>query len=349
MVLVDNYPLAVVFFVLTMICWGSWSNTQKLAEKTWRFELFYWDFALGLVLLSIVAGLTLGTFGSEGRTFSRDLAQASAASIGWAMLGGAVWNAGNLLLVAAIAEAGMAVAFPVGGGIAWLGGILFNFILEVLGDQVQGNPLLLLVGSVIIFVAIILSMLAYMKLASKQERTSARGILLSVGAGLFIAFFYGFVVKSLDPQFLSSNFDPLVSDAASGKLGPYSGVFIFTLGAFLTTFLFNPYFMRHPVQGPPVTFSQYFKGALRTHLIGALGGVIWTTGMVMSFMAVREGGPAVSYALSNAAPVVAIIWGVFVWKEFKDAPKGTDKLLAVMFLLYLVGLVIITYSRISGG
>ena len=340
MVLIENYWLAVCAFVFCMTCWGSWSNTQKLAAKTWRFELFYWDFVTGLLLTAILWGLTFGSMGEHGRSFLADVQQADAQSIFYAMLGGTVWNIGNLLLVAAIAVAGMAVAFPIGGGIAWLGGIIFNFILEVRSPEstIEGLPTtMLFIGVGIIFVAIVLTMVAYKKLASQQQKTTTAGIILSVLAGLFIAFFYGFVVKSLDPQFVTGG---------TGNLGPFSGVFFFTLGAFLTTFLFNPYFMMDPVEGEPVNMKQYFAGGFKTHTIGALGGLIWASGMAVSFMAVGAGDPAVSYALSNAAPVVAILWGVFIWKEFKGAPKGTNNILAIMFILYLIGLGVITTSKV---
>ena len=254
------------------------------------------------------------------------------------MLGGIVWNIGNLLLVAAIDVAGMAVAFPIGGGIAWLGGIVFNYIIEASGGAEQRVlPTAMLFGGVaVIFVAIYLTMVAYKRLTSQQEQKSSKGIVLSVLAGLFIAFFYGFVVRSLDPQFVTGG---------TGNLGPYSGVFFFTLGAFLTTVIFNPFFMRKPVKGEPVSMAQYFAGNVRTHLIGVLGGFIWASGMVVSFMAVGAGDPAVSYALSNAAPVVAILWGVFVWKEFKGAPEGTNRILMVMFIRYVIGLAVITASK----
>jgi len=341
MILIHQYFLAIFCFVLTMTCWGSWSNTQKLAAKTWRFELFYWDFVIGLVLTSLLWGFTLGSLGEQGRSFETDLQQAGIKSIFYAMLGGTVWNIGNLLLVAAIDVAGMAVAFPIGGGIAWLGGIIFNYVIEVTGGAEQKTlPIaMLFTGVVIIFIAIYLTMVAYKKLTSQKKQTSTKGIVLSVFAGLFIAFFYGFVVKSLDPQFVTGG---------TGNLGPYNGVFFFTLGAFVTTFIFNPFFMKKPVKGEPVTMKQYFNGNFKTHLIGILGGFIWATGMVASFMAVGAGDPAVSYALSNAAPVVAIMWGVFVWKEFKGAPEGTSRILTIMFFLYLIGLGVITASRIVG-
>lgn len=339
MVLIGNYWLAVCAFIFCMTCWGSWSNTQKLAAKTWRFELFYWDFVIGLVLTALLWGFTFGSSGEQGRPFLEDLQQADTQSIFYAMLGGLVWNIGNLLLVAAIAVAGMSVAFPIGGGIAWLGGIIFNYIIEVNGGAKLGAlpTSMLFIGVGIIFVAIALTMVAYKRLSSQQKKPSAKGIILSVLAGFFIAFFYGFVVKSLDPVFVTGG---------AGKLGPYSGVLFFTLGAFLTTFIFNPFFMAKPVEGEPVKMKQYFKGGLKTHSIGVLGGLIWASGMVVSFMAVGSADPAVSYSLSNAAPVVAILWGVFVWKEFKGAPKGTNRILAIMFTLFLIGLVVITASKV---
>jgi glucose uptake protein len=337
MVAVDNYALAVVLCVLTMTCWGSWANTQKLAARAWRFELYYWDFVTGLLAFSTLAALTLGSLGSAGRPFLADLAQADSASILSALLGGTLWNLGNLLLVAAIAVAGMAVGFPIGGGIAWVLGIVFNYVLMVLAKGgAQKNPLLLFAGVAIIVAAIVLSMTAYGRLAGAVRKRSAKGILLSVGAGLLIAFFYGLVVRAIDKDFVAGG---------TGHLMPLTGAFFFSLGAFLTTFLFNPVFMRKPVEGPPVSMAAYWKGSLATHLTGVLGGAIWGLGLTSSFLAVGTAGPAVSYALSNAAPVVAILWGVLVWKEFAQAPAGTNRLLVWMFLCYLAGLALITYSN----
>ena len=338
MLTIHSYRIAVLLCILTMICWGSWANTQKLAARSWRFELFYWDFVVGLFVTSLIVALTLGSTGQTGRTFLEDLAQADASSIGWAMLGGAVWNAGNLLLVAAIAVAGMAIGFPIGGGIAWVLGILVNFVLVIVAGKVNpGNSTLLFIGVAVIVVAIGLSMAAYKQLTSAVKQPGVKGILLSVAAGLFIAFFYGLVVRSSDPVFVSGG---------AGKLMPLTASFFFTLGAFVTTFLFNPFFMRRPVEGAPVHFAEYFKGSITTHLTGVLGGAIWATGISASFIAVGAAGPAISYALSNAAPVVAILWGVLVWKEFAGASRRVNIQLAGMFLCFLAGLVLITYSRL---
>jgi glucose uptake protein len=337
-VTIHDYSIAVLLCITAMICWGSWANTQKLAARTWRFELFYWDFVTGLLLTSLLAALTVGSLGTTGRPFFADLAQSDLSSLAWAFLGGVVWNIGNLLLVAAIAVAGMAIGFPIGGGIAWVLGIALSFALVVFqGETNPGNSYLLFAGVAVIVLAIYLSMRAYSQLASAVKKPGLKGILLSIAAGLFIAFFYSLVVKSIDPAFVSGG---------SGTLMPLTAAFFFTVGAFSTTFIFNPVFMKNPVEGSPVMMADYWKGSWTTHLTGMLGGVIWSAGITCSFIAVGAAGPAVSYALSNAAPVAAILWGVFVWKEFANAPRGTGRLLGLMFTCFLIGLALITYSRI---
>jgi len=338
MVLIQNYSLAIAFCILAMICWGSWANAQKIASKTWRFELFYWDMVWGIVFVSMLAAFTFGSLGSSGRTFLTDLQSADAASIGYAMLGGALWNLGNLLLVAAIAVAGMSIAFPIGGGIAWILGTLVNYIIIILAGGVPSNkPGLLWVGILIIVSAIVLSGIIYKRISRIRKKPSLTGILLSVIAGLLIAFFYGFVVKSLDPVFVSGG---------TGNLTPYTAVVFFALGVLLSTFLFNPFFMAKPVEGKPVTMKMYFAGSNKEHASGVIGGMVWMLGMVVSFMAVGAANPAIAYALSNAAPVVAMLWGIFVWKEFKDADQKTNKFLVTMFSFYIIGLVLITFSNI---
>ena len=337
MIILQNYWLAILFCVFAMICWGSWSNTQKMVQKNWRFELFYWDLIIGILLMSLLAAFTAGSMGESGRSFIADLKQADASSIVFAMAGGLLWNLGNLLLVAGIAVAGMSVAFPIGGGLAWVLGIILNYInVWMKGGEPSTRPLLLWIGVAIIIVAIALSGKSYNKLVKEKKKTPVKGILLSVVAGLFIAFFYPVVVNSLDPAFVTGG---------KGTLSPYSGVFFFAVGVFVSTFFVNPVFMRYPVEGSPVKMKAYFSGTTRTHLTGILGGAIWMLGMIFSYMAVGAANPAIAYALSNAAPVVAILWGVLVWKEFKGAPKGTDQLLVTMFIAYLAGLVFITISN----
>ena len=333
MVLVQNYALAVFLCALAMICWGSWQNTQNLIGKNWRFEHYYWDFSIGIVIFALLMAFTFGSIGTEGRSFIPDLKQADPGNLLSAAIGGVIWNVGTLLLVAGISVAGMSVAFPIGGGIGWTLGILINYI-----GKPEGNPLFLFGGTAFIIIAIILSMLSYRKLAEHQKKPTLKGILLSFSAGLCIAFFYRFVASSL-----ASDFSP----AEAGKISSYTAVVFFSLGALICTAILNPVFMAKPVQGEPVKMSEWFKGSAGTHLLGMLGGAIWCLGNSVSFMSVGAASPAISYGLSNSAPVVAAIWGIFVWKEFKDAPKGTNLLLTLMFACYLAGLVFIVYSRFT--
>ncbi|MCM1077432.1 MAG: GRP family sugar transporter [Bacteroides sp.] len=333
MILVHNYILAIICCCICCICWGSWANTQKLvATPKWSFELFYWDFTFGVFLTALIGALVLG-----GSTFIGDISHLDWTSAGCAMLGGIVWNFANIFLTAAIAIAGMSVGFPIGGGLGWIGGIIFNYILVLLtGNAYPGNQALLWIGVVIIILAIYFCAKAYGKLSTSRRQTPTKGIVLAVISGIGLIFFYGLVVKSLDPMYVNGG---------TGTLAPYTGVFFFALGVLVTTPIFNTFVMRHPFEGSKTSFKDYLAGSTRTHLIGMLGGLIWMGGMLISFMGSGAANPAISYALSNAAPIVAMIWGVWVWKEFKGAPKGTYGLIAAMFILFIVGLVFITLSN----
>jgi glucose uptake protein len=333
MVLVQNYGLAVFLCALAMICWGSWQNTQNLIGKSWRFEHYYWDFSIGILLFAVIMAFTFGSIGTEGRSFIPDLIQADPKNLISAALGGVIWNVGTLLLVAAISIAGMSVAFPIGGGIGWTLGILINYI-----GKPEGNPLFLFGGTAFIVLAIVMSMQSYKKLAANQKKPTVKGIVLAFLAGLCIAFFYRFVASSLATDF---------SPADAGKISSYTAVVFFSIGAFICTALVNPIFMAKPVQGEPVKMAGWYKGSAKTHLLGMLGGSIWCLGNSVSFMSVGAASPAISYGLSNSAPVIAALWGIFVWKEFKEAPKGTNILLSLMFICYLIGLALIVYSRFA--
>lgn len=340
MVLVNNFVVGMICCLYCCICWGSWSNTQKLVEKKdWDFSLFYWDYIIGFFLTAVIGAFTLGSFGNGGESFISNLASASWKSIGIAFAAGVIWNLANVFLTAANSTAGMSVGFPIGGGLGWIGGVIFNYVLLLIaGKAYPGSQTLLWIGLVFGIAAILLCAFAYKRLANSQKKTPLKGILLAVGAGLGFMFFYGLVVKSISPEYVSGG---------TGTLTPYSGVFFFALGALLTTPIFNGFAMAHPsAGGEKLRLKDYFsRGDARTHLIGMLGGAIWMSGMVLSFMASGAGNPAVNYALSNASPVVAMIWGVFVWKEFKGAPKGTNKLVGAMFASFVVALVVITLSN----
>lgn len=332
MFIVHTYPVAVLFCVITMLCWGSWANTQKLAGKTLRFELFYWDYVIGILLFSLISALTLGSIGSEGRGFLADLRQASGSNIASAFIGGVIFNAANILFSAAISIAGMAVAFPVGIGLALILGVLINYFAEQ-----KGNPLLLFLGVAFITLAIILNALTYLRTGSGEKKVSAKGIIISLAAGLLMSFFYRFIAASMDLQ----NF---VSPAA-GKMTPYTAVFIFSAGIFVSNFLFNTLMMKKPVDGPPVTYGQYFSNRFGVHLVGVLGGLIWGLGNSLNLIAAGKAGPAISYGLGQGATLVAAFWGVFIWREFAHA-KGVNGYLSAMFLLFVAGLGCIIYSGV---
>ena len=331
MFIVDNYTLAIVFCFITMLCWGSWGNTQKLAGKTWRYELYYWDYVIGVLLLSIIFAFTLGSIGESGRDFLTDIRQADTANIGSAFLGGIVFNAANILLSTAIAIAGMSVAFPVGIGLALVLGVIINYI----GSQ-KGDPLFLFIGVGLVTVAIILNALAYKKASAGKQKVSTKGILVSILAGVLMSFFYRFIARSMD---LDNFVNP-----APGKMTPYTAVVIFSLGVFISNFLFNTVLMKKPISGEPTDYKAYFKGKLPIHLVGILGGIIWGIGNSLNLIAAGKAGAAVSYGLGQGATLVAALWGVFIWKEFKNAPKGTNLMLTIMFLLFVSGIISIIYA-----
>lgn len=337
MIIIQDYNTAILLAVLAMVCWGSWANTRKFTGEKWRFELYYWDFVAGLVLAAVAAAFTVGSMGTEGRPFVKDLMQADFNSILFAFAGGVVWNIGNLLLVAAITIAGMAVAFPIGGGIAWILGIVINYVLILLsGKQGIDKPIALWAGVACIVISIIISGKIYGLKSKSVNQSSLKGIVISVSAGLFIAFFYGFVVKGLDAAFV---------DGGTGALTPFTGIVMFSLGVLISTIILNPVLMKRPFSGPPISMRNYKQGSVIQHISGVSGGLIWMTGMVVSLMAAGVANPAIAYALSNAAPVIAMIWGIFIWKEFKGMPTGAGTLITIMFIGYLAGLALITYSN----
>ena len=309
MTVVESYAAAVVMCVITMFCWGSWANTQKLASKEWRFELFYWDYAIGVLLFALVLAFTLGSTGTAGRSFLADMAQAENGSLVSAFVGGVVFNLSNILLVAAIDIAGMAVAFPIGVGLALVLGVITNYMASPVG-----NATLLFLGVGCVVAAILLSAVAYSRLPAQGQRTMGKGIVVSVAAGLLMGFFYRFVAASMSTDFI--NLEP-------GKLGPYSAIVMFSVGLLASNFLWNTIVMKRPFVGAPVAFGDYFsKGSPRLHLIGILGGVIWNLGMSLSIIAAGAAGFAISYGLGQGATLVAALWGVFIWKEFKTAPAA---------------------------
>ncbi len=316
--------------LVTMICWGSWANTQKMTSAGWRFELFYWDYVAGILLASILLAFTLGSSGQEGRGFLADLGQASSEALRSAFVGGVVFNAANILLVAAIGIAGMSVAFPVGIGIALVLGVLVNYL-----DTPVGNGWLIFCGVALIAVAIILNAMAYRQTGSSRAM-STKGLVLSVLSGCLMGLFYRYVAAAMALDF---------AHPSAGLLTPYTALVLFACGVFASSLVFNTAQMLRPFSGVALGFGDYFRGLFRDHLIGMLGGAIWFVGMAMSILASEKAGAAVSYGLGQGATVVAAVWGIYIWKEFRLAPAGTQVLLRVMLGLYVVGLGLLIYAK----
>ncbi|MCD7972231.1 MAG: GRP family sugar transporter [Candidatus Azobacteroides sp.] len=333
MFIVESYGVAILLCIITMICWGSWGNTQKLASSKWRYELFYWDYAIGMLLFSVIMAFTLGSTGESGRSFIPDLLQADSKNLLSALLGGIIFNASNILLSASVSMAGMAVAFPLGVGLALVLGVFINYF-----GAPQGDPLLLFTGVGLIVVAMILNGLA----AGKKGNTSndsgktKKGIMLAAVAGILMSFFYRFVAAAMDLE----NFE----SPTTGMITPYTAFVVFAVGVFLSNLVFNTLVMKKPFDGKPVSYKEYFRGSASTHMVGIFGGAVWALGTLFSYIAAGKAGAAISYALGQGAPMIAAIWGIFVWREFKEAPQTVNKYLSIMFIFFLTGLGLIVYA-----
>lgn len=315
---VTDTGVAILFCIVTMLGWGSWANTQKLAGKDrWQFPLYYWDYALGVLLLAILLMFTLGSMGSTGMKAADNLSAASQSSMMQAAASGVIFNVSNILLVVAIDAAGMSVAFPVGVGLALVIGTVASYV-----QSPKGNAVLLSVGVLLVVLAMIMSALAYRKLP-RQGTGSTRGLVFAVIAGCLMGFFYPRLAGSIAPD--------------EGGLTPYTALFFFGTGMVLSNVVVNTVFMK--TQG--VSYGDYFRGSARLHLLGIAGGIIWMLALSCNILASGVAGPAISYALGQGATLVAAIWGVFIWREFRDAPAGTNTLIALMFAGYAAGLVLI--------
>jgi glucose uptake protein len=344
MILPSTYLVTLLLVILSMLCWGSWATTFKLTGK-WRYELYYFDYAIGLAIASLIAAFTFGTLGFDGFSFMDDFIHASKKQDLYGFIGGAVFNLGNMLILAAVPECGMAVAIPIGLGVALMVGSVWNFFLRP-----GMNAALLFAGCAIVLVAVILAISAYRlfkfsqidELVRTGQQKSTRKTVSVKGA----------TVAAFGGVFVGSYF-PLIGLAMQGEagLGPYSVGVLFAIGLVFSTFVFNLILMNLPIAGAPVEIFDYFKGTLRQHLLGLLGGVIWYVGMVAGYVAAAaEGtaniGPALAYALTQGAVVIAALWGLLYWKEFKDADGRVKAILFVTLALFVCGIGLVSFSPV---
>ena len=323
---ITDLRLAIFLCVLTMLGWGSWANTQKLSDRGhWPFPLYYWDYVIGVFVLAVLSALTLGMSGSPAFATVANLHQALAAPILHAFLSGILFNVANLLLVVAIDSAGMAVAFPIGIGLALTIGTVASYY-----QSPKGNRTLLSSGVVLIVLAMLFSAMAYRKMPGKSSSKGIRGPLFAVIAGCLMGFFYPQLSRAISPNFNTGTIVP-------GQLAPYSALLIFSLGVLASNVFVNTIFMR----ANGIRYSTYFNGSAKLHLWGLLGGMIWMLALTCNLIASGVAGPAISYALGQGATLVAALWGVFIWKEFRDAPVGTWKYVVLMLVSYGLGLTLI--------
>jgi len=327
MFVVNSLPVAIAFCIVTMLGWGSWANTQKLAGKEkWPFQLFYWDYGIGVLLFGILFSHTLGSMGTAGLSAVANMhGGAEWSYVGLAAASGAIFNLSNILLVVGIDAAGMAVAFPVGVGLALVIGTVTTYMSEP-----KGNPVLLFGGVALVGFAMLMSAKAHSALPRQTGKSGLRGVAYSAAAGVLMGFFYPLLMRAISPDF---NTRPI----APGLLTPYVALFFFGAGVFLSNFACNAWFMRLG----RVSVGAYFRGRAWLHLIGILGGAIWMLALSFNVIASGVAGPAISYALGQGATLVAALWGIFIWREFREAPPGTGKVLALMLAGYTGGLVLI--------
>ena len=331
MLLVNTYTQAVLLSVITMLCWGSWPNTQKLTSKSWRSELFYWDYVWGIIIMTLLFAFIPGSMGNVGKSFWPDMMQADWANIASAFIGGIIFNLANILFVAALAIAGMLVTFTIAIGVGLVVGILINYWAVPIG-----NVYYLFGGVILIVLAIILSAIAHKRLSKHMAKPSTKGIVLPLIAGILFGLYYLLIARSMATDFQFPK---------AGKLGPYSAVFCFSIGVLISTFVFNTILMKKPVEGIPLHINDYFKGSKRDHLLGMLGGVIWCIGFMLSILSAGKAGFTISFGLGQGNAMIAAIWGIVAWKEFHNAPPGTFKFLFFMFACYILGLILIVLSR----
>jgi glucose uptake protein len=320
----SSLTIALLMMIISAVCWGSWANTYKCV-KNYRFELFYWDYAVGIFLMSLILALTMGSSGHDASSFWNNIHSADTSNIAWTMVGGAIFNLANLLLVAGIDMAGLAVALPVSIGIALVVGVVLNYVL-----QPKGNALFLTAGVACALIAVVLDGKAFGSLPGTRM-ASRKSIVICIVSGVLMGLWSPFTTYGL---------------TRGHTLTAYSSVVFLTFGALLSCFIWNLYFMKKPLAGEPVGMAEFFSGPPSGHFLGLLGGIVWGVGTVFYAVAGSATSFAISYAIGQASPMVGALWGIFVWKEFAGAEKRANFFLTLMFVFYVLAIVLV--ARASG-
>lgn len=328
---------ALLVLVLSLVCLGSWANMFKLTGTRWRFELFYFDFAIGVIILAVIAAYTFGTHGDLA--FSDRMLVAGRVAQVWIILAGITFNLGNILLVAAISLLGMSFAFPLAVGT----GLVIWCCLQIRA----ANAPLLSIGIVLMLLTVLLDALACRKAVgsaskpasanNKLRRKSTKGIVCGVLGGIALGFFSSVGAGSMDPEF---------------GVGPYAAILLFGIGIFLSSVVISFYFMKVPIEGPSLTFGDYFRGRARKHLLGFAGGIICLAGLlaaaVIDSVPPSAGiGAAAAFIATLASVLLAIVWGIARWKELGTVPTAAKSLFAFAVISFACGIVVIGFGLAS--
>jgi len=311
----DNYLMALVLMLTSMVFWGSWPNFLKKLVG-WRLEYFYIDFSIGFVLTAVLLGQTLGSGGGEPDHFAR-LFQSGAREITFAAVGGFIWNLGNILLLNSIMIAGLAVAFPIAAIPAVVLGIGASYWL-----QPVGNPVVLGASAVILVIAAQTTAAAYRRLGDVVAPNKGLGVATALISGLLIGFFPPFVTAAI---------------TGDHPLDAYTVSTFFTIGAFVATFVAIPILIRRPLIGEAGRLGGYLQGRMSWHVLGILAGTLWCSGTVFNFISAGLVGIAISVGVGCGAPMVGALWGVFLWGEFAKGSPRAKALIAAALVLYVIG------------
>jgi glucose uptake protein len=320
----QSLGIALLMMITSAVCWGSWANTYK-GVKNYRFELFYWDYAIGIFLVSLILAFTMGSAGHDASSFLNNVHSADGSNIVYGLIGGALFNLANLLLVAAIDMAGLSVAFPVSIGIALVVGVVLSYAL-----QPKGNAGLLAAGVACALAAVILDGKAYGSRALGGRAVTKKSLVTCVVSGILMGLWAPFMTHAM---------------TRGHALGPYSAAVFLTLGALLSCFIWNIYFMKRPLVGEPVGLGGWFHALPSGHLLGILGGFIWGIGTVFNLVAASFTGVAISYAIGQAAPMVAALWGLLAWKEFEGSGSRAKLYLGFMFVFYALAILLVARAN----
>jgi glucose uptake protein len=348
MIFPSTYLGSLLLLLLSLFCMGTWIVMQKMTVQ-WRFELFYIDLTFGMVLTAVVAAFTFGTMDSTNLSFQDNFLFTAYRKFAWALLAGVVFNLGAILLLAATVLSRMSVAFPISFGLALVVGAVWDFFSGVPGDAVP-----IFSGAVLLLATILLSALAFRWFIDETQPAPQRGFVpaprsqrssprAKFAVSLFLALASGIALGVSGP---------LVTESMSSEVGAsaYGAFLLFSASALISSLFFVPFFLNFPVQGEPVQVRQYFKGTKKQHLLGLFAGILLGTGVLAKMVAAGGNPPSgvqplLAYVLGGSAAVLAALWGLIPWREFKGASSRVVMMLLSGLVLYLAGVAVIAAGR----